>query len=123
MLAKVWDVFMEYKNVAARRWVAAFLACGGVMTMGDVVKIGDAQHLITAATTGILATLIIIGALVVSKNALRDKGSKEAGLIFISTVVADFVVHAQHFDGESLVTGGVALAIAAGISKLNSSVA
>lgn len=122
MLAKVLDVFMEYKAVMARRWVAVFVACAGVMSMGNLAQIGEPNHLFKAAVTGILATLIIVGALVVSKNALKDKGSKEAGLIVISTVIADFVVHAQHFSGESLVTGGVALALAAGISKLNSAV-
>lgn len=122
MLAKVWDVFMEYKDVAARRWVAVFVACCGVMSMGDLGKIGEPQHLLVATLTGIMATLIIIGSLVISKDALKDKGKKEAGLVFVSTGIADFVVHPSNFALEAVVTGAVAVGVAWCISKLMSKV-
>lgn len=122
MLAKVWDVFMEYKAVMARRWVAVFVACAGVMSMGDLAQIGQPDHLFKAAATAILATFIIVGSLVLSKDYLKDKGKKEAGLILVATGVADFVVHVPKFTLEPVVTGVVAVGVAWVISKLLSKV-
>ena len=120
-ISEIVEQVKEAKVVLAKRWAAAAVACCAVMSQGNILAMFNANHLLTAAKTGVLASvLIFVGMLVLKDKA--DEDYIKAAMIGVGVTAADFVSHPAHFWGEAVLTGAVAMGVAWCISKLMSKV-
>jgi energy-converting hydrogenase Eha subunit B len=120
-ISEIVEQAKEAKVVLAKRWTAAAVSCCAVMSQGNILAMFSPKYLLTAAKTGILASvLIFVGMLVLKDKA--DEDYIKAAMIGVGVTAADFVSHPAHFWGEAVLTGAVAMGVAWCISKLMSKV-
>ena len=98
---------MNKLKILVERFGQAWSACMLVMVQGDV-SVLTFNHAIVASKTGLLTGLAMVAA------SLYKDGNQWLGIYLtgLFTVIADFVVHPQHFPLEAVVTGLGAMALA-----------
>ena len=94
-------------TILVERFGQAWSACMLAMVQGDVTVL-TFNHAIVASKTGLLTGLAMVAA------SLYKNGNQWLGIYLtgLFTVIADFVVHPQHFPLEAVVTGLGAMALA-----------
>ena len=94
-------------KVLVERFGQSWSACMLAMVQGDV-SVLTFNHAIVASKTGLLTGLAMVAA------SLYKGGNQWLGIYLtgLFTVIADFVVHPQHFPLEAVVTGLGAMALA-----------
>jgi len=94
-------------TILVERFGQSWSACMLAMVQGDVTVL-TFNHAIVASKTGLLTGLAMVAA------SLYKNGNQWLGIYLtgLFTVIADFVVHPQHFPLEAVVTGLGAMALA-----------
>jgi len=94
-------------KILTERFGQSWSACMLAMVQGDV-SVLTFNHAIVASKTGLLTGLAMVVA------SLYKNGNQWLGIYLtgLFTVIADFVVHPQHFPLEAVVTGLGAMALA-----------
>ena len=94
-------------TILVERFGQSWSACMLAMVQGDV-SVLTFNHAIVASKTGLLTGLAMVAA------SLYKNGNQWLGIYLtgLFTVIADFVVHPQHFPLEAVVTGLGAMALA-----------
>ena len=82
--------------------------CLMLMVQGNALALTMAHWLTALKTAGLVGVVLVLLSLSPKTKAIRDNNYSMAGLVALVTALADFNIHASHYNGvttEALMTG------------------